>query len=87
MLHNGDTHPIALHAALCKVLFIARYADHLLVTRDKALVPNRLLAHLAEEALLVPLLATVFILLHTYKKHSVIDQTYNQVFHVEHVKF
>jgi hypothetical protein len=61
-------HSIALHAALSILLFIAGHADHLLITGDEALVANGLLADLAAEALLMPLLALVLILLHTSAK-------------------
>lgn len=58
-------HPLALQAALCKVLLVAGHTDHLLVSRDEALVADGLLAHRATEALLMPLLALVLKLLHT----------------------
>lgn len=56
---------IAFHASLCKMLLIAWHTNDFLVTGDKALVANRLLALFAEKALFMPLLATVFILLHS----------------------
>lgn len=65
----GDTtlvdNAIALHTALSILLLIARDTHDLLVTGDKALVANGLLAYLTTEALLMPLLALVLILLHT----------------------
>ena len=60
-----DTNPVTLHAALCVLLLVTRHTDHLLVAGDEALVADGLLAHLAAEALLMPLLALVLILLHT----------------------
>jgi len=57
-------HPVALEATLCKVVLIAWDAHYLLVTRDKTLVPDRLLTHRATETLLMPLLALVLKLLH-----------------------
>ena len=65
----GDTtlvdHPIALHAALCILLLITGYTHHFLLTGDETLVADWLLTHLTAEALLMPLLALVLILLHT----------------------
>eukprot|EP00914_Ancora_sagittata_P032073 GHVO01064998.1.p2 GENE.GHVO01064998.1~~GHVO01064998.1.p2 ORF type:complete len:197 (+),score=18.25 GHVO01064998.1:1064-1654(+) len=61
-------HSIALHAALSVLFLIAGDADNLLVARDEALVANGLLADLAAEALLMPLLPFVLVLLHTSTK-------------------
>lgn len=57
-------HPVALHAALSILLLVAGHTDHLLVTWDEALVADWLRAHLAAEALLMPLLPLVLVLLH-----------------------
>ena len=62
-------YPIALHAALGILFLIAWYAHYLHITWDKALVSDRLLAHLAAEALFMPLLSLVLILLHSCTKN------------------
>lgn len=58
-------HPIALHAALSVLLLIAWHAHHLHITWDEALVSDWLLANLAAETLLMPLLSLVLVFLHS----------------------
>ena len=60
------THPSTGHAALGEVLLVAADADDFLVTWDKALVSDWLLADGATETLLMPLLALVLEFLHAY---------------------
>ena len=69
------THSVALHAALCILLLVARYADDFLVTWDETLVADGLEADLATEALLVPLLSLVLEFLHPYRT-AVSSQVY-----------
>jgi len=57
-------HSVALHTALGVLFFVTLHAYNLLITWDKALVSDWLQANLATEALFVPLLAFVLILLH-----------------------
>lgn len=66
----ASTYPIALHAALSILLLIAWYAHNLLLTRDETLVANWLLADFTAEALLMPLLALVLVLLHACKQRE-----------------
>lgn len=61
-------HAIAFGTALSILLLIAGYTDDLLVARDEALVSNWLVAHLAAEALLMPLFTLVLKLLHASPK-------------------
>jgi len=58
-------HTITLHAALSVLFLVTRHTYDLLLARDETLVADRLLAHLAAEARLMPLLPFIFILLHT----------------------
>lgn len=58
-------HSIALETPLSVLLLVTWYADNLLVTWDKTLASYWLQAHLAAEALLMPLLALVLKLLHS----------------------
>jgi len=58
-------HSIALGAALGELLLVARDADELMVTWDESLVSDWLSASEADEALLVPLFAAEFELLHS----------------------
>ena len=58
------THPVTLHTTLGILLLVTRYAHHFLVTWYKALIADWLLADLAAEALFMPLLALVLVLLH-----------------------
>jgi hypothetical protein len=60
------TYAVVLLAALREVLFIARNAAHFLIARYERLVTDRLLAHHAQEAFLVPRFATIFVFLHAY---------------------
>lgn len=61
-------HAIAFHTALGVLLFVAWNANNLLVTRDETLIANWLLTDFAAEALFMPLLAFVLVLLHTSAK-------------------
>lgn len=63
-------YPVAFHAALSILLFIARNADNFLVTWYETLVSNWLQADLTTEALFVPLFSLVLILLHSSAKES-----------------
>jgi hypothetical protein len=63
-------HPVALETPLCILFLVARHADHLLVTWDETLASDWLQTHFAAEALLMPLLALVFKLLHSGFKES-----------------
>jgi len=58
-------HSIALETALSERILVARDADVLILTRNEALISNRLLTHGATETFLVPLLATELKLLHS----------------------
>jgi len=62
-------HSFALGAALSILLFIAGNTDDVLVTWYKALVADWLTTFLAAEAMLMPLLAHVLVLLHTGTKY------------------
>lgn len=62
-------HPIALGAALSKLLFIALNTNDVLISWYEAATGNRLTAYLTAEATLVPLLTHVFVLLHTSTKY------------------
>lgn len=68
-------HSVALDASLSVVFFVAIHADDLLITWDETLVSNRLLADLAAEALLMPLLAFVLKLLHSCPEQSLTSVT------------
>jgi len=61
-------HPVALHAALRVLLLVALDADYFLVTWYETLVSDWLQADFAAEALFVPLLALVLVLLHSCPK-------------------
>lgn len=63
-------HPVAFHAALCILLFVAWYANNFLITWYETLVSNWLQADFTAEALLVPLLALVLVLFHSCSKQS-----------------
>lgn len=58
-------HLVALNASSGKLVLVARGAIDLLLARDEALSPDRVLAHHAAEALLVPLPGLVLHLLRT----------------------
>lgn len=58
-------HPVALSAALGKLLLIAWDADELMITWDESLVSDWLSASEAHEAILVPLFAAEFEFLHS----------------------
>lgn len=63
-------HPVALQTALSILFLVARNAHNFLVTWDETLDSDWLQAGLAGKALLVPLLASVFVLLHTCSEQS-----------------
>lgn len=63
-------HPVALETALSILFLVARNAHNFLVTWDETLDSDWLQAGLATEALFVPLLASVFVLLHTCSEQS-----------------
>jgi hypothetical protein len=63
-------HPIALETALSILFLIARNAHNFLVTWDETLDSDWLQTSLATEALLMPLLASVLVLLHTCSEES-----------------
>lgn len=58
-------HLVALNASSGKLVLVARGAIDLLLARDEALSPDRVFAHHAAEALLVPLPGLVLHLLRT----------------------
>lgn len=60
-------HLVALNASSGKLVLVARGAIDLLLARDEALSPDRVLAYHAAEALLVPLPGLVLHLLRTWK--------------------
>jgi len=68
--------PVALQTALSILFLVARNAHNFLVTWDETLDSDWLQAGLAGKALLVPLLASVFVLLHTYISSRIIITTY-----------
>lgn len=61
-------HLVALDASSGKLVLVARGAIDLLLARDEALRPDRVLAHHAAEALLVPLPRLVLHLLGTWRR-------------------
>jgi hypothetical protein len=63
-------YPVALHAALGVLFFVALDADDFLVTWYETLVSDWLQTDFAAEALFVPLLALVFVLLHAGSEES-----------------
>lgn len=61
------SHLVALNASSGKLVLVASGAIDLLLARDEALSPDRVLAYHAAEALLVPLPGLVLHLLRTWK--------------------
>lgn len=58
-------HSIAFETTLCECILITRHADVFILTRDEALVSNRLFAHCTAETFFMPLFSTEFKLLHS----------------------
>jgi hypothetical protein len=70
------SYPVAFHAALSVVLLVARHAHNFLVTWDETLCSDWLTAYLAAEALFVPLLTLVLVLLHSCKRTIALVTTF-----------
>lgn len=71
---------LALDTLHGKLLFIAGYTKVLIVLRDEALCPNRLLAAVADKAGLVPAVALVFHLPSTWHNSLLALITFGRVF-------